>query len=292
MKKLKTLLLLLVVLFLLIGCNDDDKKDPEFSLDIGAIDSAENVSGRDFGIYKWDFCFYEGTIDNEDIMNNFVLVVPYNELQKELIFSGQATVELTLKDSTYYPYPIDSSWEYTDFHLDFMIEGFQSETESYTIKYIQGENEKIYSITIPYVNYLTELSFTDVISNGPKMTFNWDLANNNNYQLLSSQQSYLNSYEDVNAFFCKRLKKAIRKFTFPQEYNFVPIHNNYYSIAQVKQTQTSELIGLSLVVYGVNVDEDGWDKQKSYDAKEMQRLVRKQFELLHKPILDYIRIKN
>jgi len=183
MKNLKLLLLLLVALFLMIACNDDDSKSSDFYLDLGQVDSNQNVEGKDFGIYKWDITLYQDSIDVDDIMDDMVIVVPYNEQKRDLIFSGSATLELTIQDSTYYGYPIDPSLEYEDFYIFFSIDGFNNVAESYTIKFIHGDEESNYTITIPYVNYVYELSHTNVFEDpyidDVNMTLEWELAKNN-----------------------------------------------------------------------------------------------------------------
>lgn len=290
--KLFKVLMLLLVLALFLGCSDDDNDDPGFTLNIGTFESDENVDGRDFGVYRWNIAMlFGGTYDTEDIMEDMVIVVPYDEEMSNLIFADEATVELTIRDSTYFSQPLSGSdaGDYEETFLFFILDDFSNSEETYTIKYTHNDEEKNYSITIPYVNYLTDVSVTDLLENGPVMTFDWELEHSNSYQLLSAQQTG-DEYE--NAFFSQKLKKSIREFSFPAEYNFDPAYNNYYSLTEVKQTQNSDLIGICAIIYAINVDENGSDKKKSYDAKELQLLAMKQFELLNKAILQNIKLNN
>ena len=94
--------------------------------------------------------------------------------------------------------------------------------------------------------------------------------------------------------FClvKNLINPIREYSFPAEYNFNPAYDNYYSLTEVKQTQDSDLIGICAIIYAIIVDENGFDKKKSYDAKELQLIAMKQFELLNKAILQNTKLNN
>lgn len=294
MKTIKTAILLLLVLFLVLGCSDDDKKSSNFYLDITQIDTNQNVNNRSFGIYKNDVNFYSGISDNEFILDSMVLVVPYRQEDIDLILAGEARVELTVRDSTYTNhYPIDSSFDYDEFYLMFVVDGFQGSTETYTVTYIYGDIERNYSITIPYVNYLTEFSVTDVLNSQEIMTFDWDLNQANSYQLVDAEQKDDN-FDNINAIFGQRLKSSVRRFTFPEEYNYSPEYrNNFYGLTQVKQTQTSDLIGISMISYAVNVsEEDGWEKKKSYDVEVLQSHLKSNFKFLNKAILQNVEFNN
>jgi len=104
---------------------------------------------------------------------------------------------------------------------------------------------------------------------------------------LSAHQSN-GSYDELNSFLCQKVNKSIRKFTFPEEYNYHGSYNNYYSLTEVEQTENSLLIGLSIIIY---VKNDDYYK-KGYDDIEQQSLVKQQFKTLHKGILRNIRLNN
>ena len=288
MKKIRTLLLLLSALFLLVACNDDDDKESSFYFDMGVIDSNENTNGRDFGIYKWDLALDSKSFDG------MVVVVPYDEMKKELIFSGQSTVELTIKDSTYYADPIYPNEDYEEYVMFFRIEDFHGMDENYTITYIHGDEEENYSITIPYVNYLTSFSHTDVEDVDQIMTLEWELDADNHYQLLSAQHTNdFDGWDDeLYPSLEVRVDKSIREYTFPKEYQYSPNWRiNYYSLIEIKQNQTSDLIGLSLFIVGLNIDGQE-PEEREYNKKEIGAIVRNQYKSLHKVIMKSIRLNS
>lgn len=276
--KLKKLIMLAILVLLIVGCSDDGKKSLGFSLDVGEIDSNHAVGGRSFGVYFWDMEHLSKNLGDIQRLDSFVFVAAYDEGFKEMIFTNQATVTLTVDDSTYYPREIDPDFDYDEYLLAFNIERDGSNSVNFTLNYLCNDVEFSENATVTYVNPLNSYTINNNITNGAIIKFDWDLTHNNHYQLLSAQQYNFEGWE--NPFYSRKLKSSARTFTFPRDYAVNLDYINYYSLVQVKQMNTSKIIGLSVALYAYNIDD--YDR---LETRTPNQIVKDEFRMLHKPLL-------
>lgn len=282
--KLSKLIILAILVLIFAGCSDDSKKSLGFSFDLDDIDSNSNVGGRSFGVYFWDVELFD--LDEEkDALNNFVFVVPYDEGFKEKLFTNEATLTLTVNDSTYYPREIYPGEFYENYKLDFMIERDNDEFSNFTLNYICDDFEFTDTATVTYVNNLNSITDINTFEDGTIVKLDWDLANDNHYQLLSASLS--EEMPTSGAVYCKKVKGSVRSFTFPQEYAInMDYANNYFSLTEVNQMNTKKIIGLSVKIYSYNLGYHDISKSQT-----RQQIAKEQFRMMHGALLRGMEIK-
>ena len=282
--KLSKLIILAILVLIFAGCSDDGTKRLGFSFDLDDIDSNSNVGGRSFGVYFWDAELFD--LDEENIaLNNFVFVVSYDEVFKEKLFANEATLTLTVNDSIYYPREIYPGEIYENYMLDFMIERDNDEFSNFTLKYICDDFEFTDTATVTYVNDLSSITDINSWEDGTIVKLDWDLAHDNNYQLLSAGLS--EEMPTSGALYCKKVKGSVRSFTFPQEYAInMDYANNYFSLTEVNQMNTKKVIGLSVKIYAYNLGYHDISKSQT-----RQQIARDQFRMMHGTLLRNLEIK-
>ncbi|MBI9031493.1 hypothetical protein JEZ13_05785 [bacterium] len=284
MYKLLVIFSMVILIILVGGCRHDSGIEP-FHFDLGDIDSNENVGGRDFGIYTW-------SIPSLEFPRCLVVVVPYDPTTMDLILSEQAVVTITINNSIYEAIIHEHEGQTEEESLDYLIFDvaiFDNPQETICLNYTYNNVTKNYSITIPFADSLTSITSSDFDIENPEFSLAWDIENSSHYQLLSAEIDDDNENSEDN-FFCDRVNGSVRTYTFPEAYNFNPAAtNHYYSLTQVMQITTGDLIGLDVVIYGYDIDGNGkMDIKKVANISDIHLLVKEEFQRIHKPLLERI----
>jgi hypothetical protein len=237
MKELR-ILILLICLVALFGCTDSGNN---FSLDLNDLSSTENTGDRDFGIYIWELSD-----------NAVAVVVPYKEYIKDALYDGNASIDIEIDGEDLHFTTDEYDFASAD-DLYFITESFDcgNNLVSVDLEYYEGWfSSRDYSVNIPATEKLTDFRYSDDISTGTRMTFDWDISANSDYQLLTAEQS--NSLW-ISDYFSKRVSGTKRTYRFPSSHKVDLTVSNHYSLTQVNQIAMSKVMGLHFRTRSINI---------------------------------------